>query len=213
MKRLLILCFIFSTCFSTYSQNRSYKSRPPLNNHTGGDIVLSMSPTILFQTPYGPQLAGGAKVQLFVSKRFSLDADLMGSRDYVHFSPGLIGVPLGILGLATGEEAEHPLVNLLVSLAAIALSIEHVSYHLPVTPNLDISPYVSLLRIKYAYGYGNYSDPEHIGEHLCFATGVQINSYIGRFSLSPYAEYGIGYSDKRTSFNAGLYFGLYLPTK
>jgi len=94
--------------------------------------------------------------------------------------------------LSAGNDDERSLCDFFLSLAAIVLSIEHISHHIPMTSNFDISPYVSLLRYKYAYENGNYSDPSFIGEQLCFASGVQINMYFCRFVLSPYGEYSIG---------------------
>ena len=110
-----------------------------------------------------------------------------------------------------GDEGD--LQDFLFAVAAIALSFEHISYHIPVKDNLDISPYVSLLRYKYAYEHGNYSDNDFIGEQMSFASGVQINKYFGRFMLSPYAEYNIGYKDHIPGFNFGVYCGIYFPTK
>lgn len=47
------------------------------------------------------QAAGGVKLQLFISKRFSFDADLEFGRDYIHMSPALVRMPLGLIGLFT----------------------------------------------------------------------------------------------------------------
>jgi|WetSurMetagenome_2_1015567.scaffolds.fasta_scaffold140789_2 hypothetical protein len=213
MKRLLVLFFSLSTCFSTYSQYKYFNFELPIDHHTGGDVILSASPTVLLYTPNGSQLAGGIKIQIFLSKRFSLDADLMLSRNYVHLSPGLIGVPLGILALSMGGDEDRSLIDFFASLAAIALAIEHVSYHIPMTRQFDISPYVSLLRYKYASEINNNSEPGFINEQFCFTTGVQLNKYFGRFVLAPYAEYSIGYRDKLSGCNFGVYFGICFPTK
>jgi hypothetical protein len=163
-------------------------------------------------------MAGGAKIQLFLNDRFSLDADLVFGRDYVHLSPGLIGLPLLLLakgsneGLSFGGD-DGSFTDFLISVALIAISFEHISYHVPLKNNLDISPYLSLLRYKYAYEHGKYSDLNFTGEQMSFATGVQFNKYFGRFVLAPYAEYNIGYSDHISGYNIGLYCGVYLPGK
>jgi hypothetical protein len=180
--------------------------------HHAGQCILSASPTFLLNTPNGVQVAGGIKFQLFLGKRFSIDADMVFGRDYLHMSPAVIGVPIGLAGLSSGNE-DAPIKTFLFSAAALVLSLEHLSYHITVTPDLDISPYVSLLRFKYAYNRKKAMEPDFESEQLSFAGGVQINKYYGRFVFSPYAEYNIGYSDHISGFNVGIYLGIYFPGK
>jgi hypothetical protein len=181
-------------------------------NHSLGQSILSFSPTILLNTPNGVQLAGGIKFQLFLGKRLSIDADLVIGKDYFHLGPGIIGVPIGLWGLSLDNE-DAPIRDFLFSVAAIALSFEHLSYHIPVNTDLDISPYVSLLRYKSSYEHNNLSDPDFIGEQLSFASGVQINKYYGKFVFSPYCEYNVGYKDLDSRFNMGIYLGIYFIGK
>ena len=181
-------------------------------NHSLGQSILSISPSFLLNTPNGVQLAGGIKFQLFLGKRLSIDADLVFSKDYFHLGPGIIGVPIGLWGLSFDDE-EAPLQSFLFSVAAVALSFEHLSYHIPVNDDLDISPYVSLLRYKSSYEHKNLSDPDFIGQQLSFASGVQINKYYGKFVFSPYCEYNIGYKDLDSRFNIGIYSGIYFTGK
>jgi len=223
MKKYLLVFILFQvcSCLSTFSQLEYYKPDTNRNCHKAGEMILSASPNVLLKTPNGVQFAGGLKFQIFLGKRFSVDADMVFGRDYFHAGPGTIGLPLCLL--AGGSffknqefsfgDGEGSFTDFLFSAAIIALSFEHVSYHIPVYKNLDISPYLSLLRYKYAYEYRNYSDSEFIGEQLSFASGVQINKYFGRFVLSPYAEYNIGYSDHISGCNIGLYCGIYFPNK
>jgi len=218
MKKQFVLFFLLSTCLVSYSQFEYYKPDTTKNIHRSGEFIVSASPNVLLKTPNGSQMAAGIKMQLFLGKRFSIDGDLVFGRDYVHLGPGLIGLPLGLLALGSengvffGDEGGS-LTEFLFSIAAIALSFEHISYHIPVKNKLDISPYISLLRYKYAYKYGDYSDSNYIGEQLSFATGVQFNKYYGRFVLSPYAEYNIGYKDHISGYNIGIYCGVYFPAK
>jgi hypothetical protein len=218
MKKFLFIFFIFMLYPSlvSYSQFEYYKPDTIIIHHRAGEIIVSASPNILFNTPNGIQMAGGIKLQVFISKRFSLDADLVFGRDYIHAGPGLIGLPLGLIawsnlfvndGTLFGND-EGTLTDFLFSLAAVALSFEHISYHVPMKNNIDISPFLSLLRYKSAYEYGNYSDPDFIGEQLSFASGIQINKYFGKFLLSPYAEFNIGYKDHIPGYNFGVYCGI-----
>jgi hypothetical protein len=218
MKRNLLMLFLFvvCSCFVTYSQFEYYKPEITIEQHQKGDVIFSVSPNILCNTPKGVQLAGGLKFQKFLSERFSLDADLVFGRDYVHAGPGIIGIPMAIIAFGSASnwfETSTSLSDFLFYTAAIALSFEHISYHIPVTNGLEVTPYVSILRYKYAYRSGNHSNPDVKDEQLSFAAGVEINKYVGRFVFSPYAEYNIGYEDHIHGYNIGIYCGIYFPVK
>ena len=208
---LIVLLFLFCSWFKIYSQFEYYKHDSTRYQHRSGDFMLLGSPNVLINTPNGTQLAGGFKIQIFLSKRISLDADIVFSRDYFHLGPGLIGIPLGIVFLSswTDPETNTSLSDLLATIVLGVLSFEHLSYHIPLINNLEISPYLSFLRYKYAYEHGIYSPADVAGEQFSFATGVQINKYFGRFVLSPYAEYDIGYKDHIPGYNFGVYCGIY----
>jgi hypothetical protein len=221
MKKLLAFFLLISTCLISYSQFEYYKSDSTKTHHMAGDLNFSASPNILFNTPNGTQAAAGIKLQLFISKRFSLDADIVFGRDYLHLGPGALGIPIILLagrsmmrddGIALGEGGSS-MTDILFYVAAMALSFEHISYHIPLKNKTDIAPYVSFLRYKSAYMYGNHSDPDFIGEQLSFTSGVQINKYFGRFVLSPYTEFNVGYKDKIPGFNTGVYCGINFPGK
>jgi hypothetical protein len=221
MKKQIALFLLFSICVSGYSQFEYYKSDSTRTHHMSGDFSISASPNILFNTPNGTQAAGGFKMQLFISKRFSLDADLVFGKDYIHAGPGILGIPIMLLaghslmgneGITFGDGGES-LTTFLFYIGAIVLSFEHISYHIPLKNETDISPYVSFLRYKSAYKTGNYSDPDYYGEQLSFASGIQINKYFGKFVLSPYAEFMVGYKDKLPGYNIGVYCGFHFPAK
>jgi len=206
MKNIVIVLLLIVGSSTINAQNNK------ITKHSLGQSILSISPTVLLNTPNGVQLAGGIKFQLFLGKRLSIDADLVFSKDYFHLGPGIIGVPIGLWGLSFDDEYA-PIQSFLFSVAAIALSFEHLSYHLPVNDDLDISPYVSMLRYKSSYEHKNPSDPDFIGEQLSFASGVQINKYYGKFVFSPYCEYNLGYKDLDSRFNMGIYLGIYFIGK
>lgn len=187
----------------------SIKLANKIINHSRGQSMLTASPTVLINTPNGVQFAGGIKYQVFLGNRISLDADFVFGKDYFHLGPGLIGLPIGMLVIE--EEAEWW--SFLLGLAAMAASFEHISYHIPVTADLDISPYVSVLRFKNSYEFNNYSDTTFISQQFSFATGVQVYKYFGKFVFSPYCEYNVGYRDGGSRFNVGVYLGVYFARK
>jgi hypothetical protein len=214
-KRLLILIFILMTSYlAGYSQFEYYNPDATRNQHKAGDFVISASPNLLFNTPNGTQFAGGLKIKAFISKRISVESDLVFGRDYVHAGPGLIGIPVGLF--VSGSEnyiGTESLEEFLFYLGCVILSVEHISYNIPLQKNVDISPYVSLLRIKSAYEYGNDSNPAFAGDQMSFAAGIEVEKYFGRVVLSPYAEFNVGYTDHLAGYNIGVYFGILFPVK
>ena len=223
MKKFLLICAIFSGCLSLVAYSQFEYNKPDtivsMNRHKKREMIFAASPTFLMNTPNGAQLVGGVKLGVFLGKRFSVDADLVLGRDYVHAGPGLFGLPLYLIASASNSDEffswddESSLTNFLISVAFIALSFEHMSYHIPLQKDVEISPYISLLRYKYAYVRSNYSDVNFVSEQFSFASGLQVNKYFGRFVLSPYAEYNIGYKDHISGFNIGVYCGIYFPGK
>lgn len=200
------MCFISSNLFS--QKNESSISGLPVN-HSAGEFAVSLSPNLIFSNNT-VKAAGGLKIQFFVSSRISFDADLVVSGNYLHLDPGLIGVPLGIIILADNEDG-HTLNEFLLSLAGFALSVEHISYHVPVNTTTDISPYMCVLRYRRSkYNEMNTLDGDLTGylkNNVCFAAGLQVNKLLGKFIIAPYVDYSISYTDGNSYFNCGLYCG------
>lgn len=216
----LRLKIIFISCLVTISTGQICHSQDQFNNpryglpvHGFGDISISAAPNMLFNTPNTVQFAGGLKIRMFMSKHFSFDSDLVFGRDYVHGGPGLIGLPIWYVILSTlDNEAEiESFSNVLFYLAMGILSVEHISYHIPVKDAVEISPFLSLLRYKSAYEYGIYNETNRTNEQLSLAFGLEINKYFKSFLLSPYIECNIGYTDHKPGVNAGVYCGVFFP--
>jgi len=210
-----LISIVILTAFSVFGQSLSEPQ--PLNYaaHSKGDVSISLSGNRLMNDPFGSQFAGGVKIRMFLGKRVSFDSDLAVGKDYVHFGPGLIGLPLWILGTELGFSSdEDGSFGLFVfKLVAMALSAEHIAYHFPVKNNTDFSPFISVLRFKQL----NIDDinvaPEDNSAHASFVAGLELNQYFKRFVLSPYAEYNIAYDGYVQGFNFGVNFGYYLPMK
>ncbi len=184
--------------------------------HYFGDYAISGSANLLLNTPNGVQFAGGLKVRSFIGKRISFDSDLVFGRDYFHAGPGIIGLPMWIFfwGNSNNENDEDiSFKDFLFKIAIIALSAEHVAYHIPYNNTVDISPYVSMLRFKSSYKFGEYSNIQNTNEQMSFAVGLELNKYFNRFTVSPYAEFNVGYADHIAGYNIGVYCGYYFQVK
>lgn len=218
MKRNLLVSVFLLISSSLFCQEIMTDSSQQINYpaHILGDFSIAASPNILFNTPNGTQFAGGLKLRMFLGTRISFDADIVFGRDYIHTGPGIVGIPLWLLflsprGISSSDESTFS--GVLLAIITMVLSAEHVAYHIPLKSKLDISPYISLLRYKSSYKYGDYSNPKYAGEQFSFASGLEINRYFKRFQLSPYVEYNVGYADHISGFNTGVYFGYYFLSR
>jgi hypothetical protein len=212
MKLFLVTCFsfLFSLALSGQEPNEFIIGPSTRTNHSFRDFNIAISPDLLFNTPNGLQLAGGIKAKMFLGKRFSFDADLVFGRNYIHGSLGIIGIPIWLLIPGFSYDSDETTFSELLTIGALMLlTAEHTSYNIPTNNNIDISPYVSLLRLRESSKIGDYNNPEVTNQQACFAAGLEINKYFKKFLLAPYAEYTIGYADHISGFNAGVYFGMY----
>ncbi len=222
MRSALLLVFLILLISETaFSQFDYYVAKDTIkepvevySRHFTGEKKFSLSPNVLASPDFGVKFAGGVKFQVFLGKRLSLDADLVFGHDYIHAGPGVIAIPFWLLFFSEAGfefESEDGIVGFLIMVAAGILSFEHVSYHIPLKKDWEVSPYVSVLRFK------QYIPSEDIytsgGGQFSFATGVQMDKYIGHFFISPYAEYNIGYQDHISGFNAGIGIGISFPYK
>lgn len=217
MKKIVLIAPFILLSFSLFGQVENESGVLPENytNHSRGDASISLSGNTVFNNPFEPVYAGGFKMRMFVSKRISFDTDLLFGKDYVHFGPGVIGLPIWLLsnelGFSSDEEGSFGL--FLFSIALMALSAEHIAYHLPINNTTDISPFVSVLRFKQLTVEGINVAPEDNYAHASFVAGLELNRYFKRFVLSPYFEYNVAYDGYLRGFNLGVNFGYYIPAR
>jgi hypothetical protein len=211
-KFLLALTIILSPVeLSGQLQNEPGNQVPGQITHSFKDISISLSPNVLFNTPNGTQIAGGLKMRMFLGKRFSVDSELILGNDYTLAGPGLIGIPAWLLGFSFGDEEGGTFSDLFVAGLLILVTAEHTAYHIPLNNSMELSPYISLLRLKQTYKYGYYDHPDVTEDQACFGFGLEANKYFNKFVLSPYVEFNMGYTDHRPGINTGIYFGYYFP--
>lgn len=212
--RILLIVILLTVGHpSLYSQDAT-QVLGAYSPHAYRDFSVSASPNLIFNTPNGTQLAGGLKLRMFAGKRFSFDSEFLAGRDFVQFGPGLIGIPIWLLAFSGDNDGgEYSLSDLAVMAALVLLSTEHFSYHIPVNSSMDLSPYVSLLRLENTYRRGKLPEPDMNEFQAGFGVGLELNKYFNRFLLSPYIEYNRAYSTRAPGFNAGVYFGYYFYTR
>jgi hypothetical protein len=217
MKPPLVINLLILFSIAVSAQPRNESETPGLNSivHSNKDVVISVSGNMLFNNPYESVFAGGLKMKMFLGNRFSLDADLLFGKDYVHFGPGTIGLPLWLLSdeLEFSSEDEGSFGLFLFSITMMALSAEHIAYHIPVRDNIEISPFISMLRLKQLYINDLMTSKEDNAAHTSFVAGLELNRYYKHFIISPYLEYNIAYDGYFRGFNLGINLGYYFPKK
>ena len=209
---IVLLCVILFSTAICQENPVEVPVKYPMPEYSFGDFSLSLSPNLLCNTPNGVQLAGGFKMNAYVCKWLSFETDVVAGREYFHFGFGIVGIPIFLLFLSQGTQAET-FGTLLLEILLVTLSAEHVAGHIPVKNAIDISPYISLLRLKYSYKYGEYDSFDYAGDQACGAIGLQLNKYFNRFYISPYAEVNLGYEDHIPGVNIGIYCGFYFYGK
>jgi hypothetical protein len=213
MKNLAIICLavLFSISISAQTMNDSDNQNLNRIVHSKKDVVVSLSGNMVFNNPYSSVFAGGLKTKMFLGNRFSLDADLVFGKDYVHFGPGIIGIPLWLFcnEISFSSEEKGSFGLFLFSITMMALSAEHIAYHIPVKDNIEISPFISMLRFKQLYIKNIQTSSADNAAHASFASGLELNRYYKRFIISPYLEYNIAYDGYFRGFNMGINVGYY----
>ena len=206
MKPLLFAIAVLLSASTLCGQEPNAPNPPPLSYpiHSPGDASISLSGNVVSNAHLGSRLVGGFKMRMFVGNRLSLDADLLIRNGYVHFGPGLLGLPLWLLDAESGSSGDEgdSFRLFLLKMATGALSAEHIAYHFPIRNTIDVSPFVSALRLTQLEGNTL---------HAAFVAGVEVNRYVRRFVLSPYVEYSIAYGGDFRGFNVGMNIGYYIP--
>jgi len=220
LKRIKLIFLVVSVCsaimfYPVYSQEAYVNATYP--EHHFMDMSVAISPNMLFNRPGGSQLAGGINFQIFLFKFMSVESDLILAKNYLHFGPGSFVLPLWMLLYHVPGLWEFPFYLdgnsyelILFMFLFTIISAEHTAFHIPLNNHTCLSPYISFLRFRSAVPY---LDIDNNKLQLSFASGIKLNRYMGRFMISPYLEYNIGYYDHLSGFNAGIYLGIYIPQK
>jgi hypothetical protein len=176
--------------------------------HEEGHWTLSVSSNYVSHPEADPRLAFGMDASIFMGKHVSLNANMAFGRGYFQGGVAIIGLPFLLLGISEDGIGDGSLEDFLIGLALIALTFENMKFHIPLSPNLEISPYFSLLRIKYIEGgYGGSENDTQANLVL----GGSLNFYTGeRFFLSLYTEANRNWAGGALlGWNSGLHLGVY----
>ncbi|MFC2136840.1 hypothetical protein ACFLTE_01565 [Bacteroidota bacterium] len=158
-----------------------------------------------------PRLGYGLTMNGFWSDKFSSQYMLNFRANYFELSTSIISIPL--LFAISGDDEEGTLQDLGAFIILFAISFENFAFHFPLNENFELSPSVSLLRLKYFFD----EDAPDRKEYLTFSgsLGCQLNQKIGQyFNLGYFIEGSKLYTgNSPVGLNAGIRFGAYFPIK
>ena len=112
----------------------------------------------------------GLKGEYMLGKRIGAEFGVTAGKDNLHFGIGTVLAPFFLLLKETEEEKS--LGELALMLAGIVSMLEHTNYHVSITPDIEIIPFLSLMRFRYMYerdGYYNTS------EFLSWSVGSKVS--------------------------------------
>jgi hypothetical protein len=221
MKKILCILIIVSVFPSSlFAQDDIYTnaSSEPAVLHSKRDFSIFLSTGYLSaNNPFNPTLSGGLKMRMFLGERISFDSGFMIGQDHSQWGFGTLGLPVWMLGMGffsdENDDIGSSFGKVLFLGIVMLLSSEHIAYHIPIQGNLEISPYVSFLRMKQFSNVESQEHPDGYVVATCFALGLELNTYFNKFIASPYVDYNIAYSGDFRGFNFGMNVGYYLPTK
>ena len=172
--------------------------------HKPWDLTVAVAPIYVNHPNSDPRIAASFDASVFISKYVSLNANFAAGKGFMQGGLGLIGIPLMAVFSGPGIYSES-IEEFLLKFALIVLSFENINFHIPVTRNFEISPYISLLRIKYIEG--GYGKGQDSGAN--FVSGSCLNIFVtDRFFISPFAEVTRDWGENGLwGVHAGIHFG------
>ncbi len=98
MKKILLFIILHIFCLNIHSQE-AVTDGPfiPVDNHIGGEVIFELSPNLVIPAEGQDAIAGGMNLQIFVFRKVSLNGNLVIGKDYLHFGPGIIAMPVRLL--------------------------------------------------------------------------------------------------------------------
>lgn len=149
MKNLAILFCFFPTTFCLAQLQEDDKT------------FAATAEYINFQQ-FSPTYAFGITGEYMLGDHVGIEFSAAGAKDYFQFGTGAILFPIALLISGTDSDGDGN--SFLLFLIGIASLFEHTNYHIPLNKNIELVPYVSLLKVRYMY------EPESEFDEYIFAS-------------------------------------------
>ena len=176
-----------------------------------GDQLLGATIDYIDFQGFSPKTAFGISGEYMLGKHVGIEASIAAGKDYLHFGPALFMVPLTLL-LSKTKEDENKDKELLIFLATGLSFFEQTNYHIHLSSNFELIPFLSILRFRYIYDeYHQHNDDSFvswsIGTKLSLLTknNWYINASIERSQLY--------YSGVPSGIQTGIHAGYIFKSK
>jgi len=111
------------------------------------DWIIGPSYYHLQYDGFEPKNAFGVNAEYRFAKHFGFELSIAGGKDYLHYGVGSILLPPLVLLLKPNKEGP----GFVFLLVGIASCLEQTNFHLVLGKNIEIVPYISILKLRYMY--------------------------------------------------------------
>lgn len=196
MRNLVIFLFLFPTTFC-------------LAQLQSGDKLFAATVEYVDFQHFSPYYTYGLTGEYMFGKHVGIEFSAAGGKDYFQLGTGAILFPLAIL-LSSADDGDGD--SFLLFLAGLASLFEHTNYHIPLNKNIELVPFVSLLKIRYMY------EPESAYDEYIFASwslgtklGFRFNNNL--FINATVEGSQLYYSGRPRGIQTGIHIGYIFKNK
>ena len=118
-----------------------------------GDRLIGGTVDYMNVQGFSPRIVYGISGEYMIGKHLGIETSIAGGKDYFHFGPSIILIPLALLVSGTNDDTSSE--QLVVILMGVASLFEHTNYHIPLSSHIELIPFASLLRLRYIYDENN----------------------------------------------------------
>lgn len=195
IKVLLVIFFLVSSHFSSAQTNSK-------------DFLIGTTYDFSYYSNLPNYSGFGLTLEKIVGNNFGLEATFSAGKNNLQMGAASVAAPLVLAYIAlTPKDSQNLFKDFLAKVIIIACLAEHINYHIDISKNMQLIPYVSWLRIRNLHYIKN-----NIPTKSSFTSGAvglklsMINKK--KFFVNVYSEIGKLYiPPKSTVIQTGLNFG------
>ena len=197
MKYLAILfCFFPTTyCLAQFQKN---------------DISFAATTEYINFQQFSPTYAFGITGEYMLGNHLGVEFSAAGGKDYFQIGTGAILFPVALLLNSGDTDGDGD--SFLLFLVGIASLFEHTNYHIPLNKNIELVPYVSLLKIRYMYEPDSEFN-EHIFASWSIGTKLGFRFNNNLFINATVEGSQLYYSGRPRGIQTGIHIGYIFKSK
>jgi len=154
----------------------------------------------------------GISIEGMISKHFGFEVGISGGKDNFQTGIGVLALPFMIKARNSSKEDPTDFEKWIKPALLAILLLEHINYHIDITQDFQLIPYVSLIRLRYMYN--PEMDPLYNKNYVFLSGAVGIKAgltFKDKWLLNAYCERSQLYFEGNPSgIQAGLNLGILL---